>query len=88
MLLTLTPTGGKLPSVSMVFSPLSFISFLTLEHSQIFRIVVKDLEGVQEEDLKEKAKVGYRADRILRLAKSFRDEVVDPVWLEARDRTR
>lgn len=88
MLLILIPAGDKLPPVSMVVSPLSIISFLTLEYSQIFRLGVKDLEGVQEEDLKEKAKVGYRADRILRLAKSFRDEEIDPVWLEARERTR
>eukprot|EP00903_Cladosiphon_okamuranus_P016401 g15123.t1 len=48
----------------------------------------EDLEGVEAEDLKVKAKVGYRADRILRLAKSFRDGSVDPDWLEAPGRTR
>lgn len=48
----------------------------------------QDLEGVQADDLKVKAKVGYRADRILRLAKSFRDGSVDPAWLEAPERTR
>lgn len=48
----------------------------------------QDLENVQEEDLKEKAKVGYRAGRILRLAESFRDGSVDPAWLEAPERTR
>lgn len=32
--------------------------------------------------------MGYRADRILRLAKSFRDGTVDPDWLEAPERTR
>ncbi|CAM9701062.1 unnamed protein product [Ascophyllum nodosum] len=47
-----------------------------------------DLEGVQAEDLKDNAKVGYRADRILRLAKSFRDGTVDPKWLGAGERTR
>lgn len=51
-------------------------------------IVSQDLEGVQAEDLKEKAKVGYRADRILRLAQNFRDGTVDPGWLEAPERTR
>ncbi|CAM9806113.1 unnamed protein product [Pylaiella littoralis] len=48
----------------------------------------EDLKGVQAEDLKEKAKVGYRADRILRLAQNFRDGTVDPDWLEAPERTR
>eukprot|EP00752_Nemacystus_decipiens_P002655 g2484.t1 len=48
----------------------------------------EDLEGVEAEDLKVKAKVGYRADRILRLAKSFRDGSVDPDWLEAPERKR
>lgn len=46
------------------------------------------MEGVEAEDLKVTAKVGYRADRILRLAKSFRDGSVDPDWLEAPERTR
>lgn len=50
--------------------------------------LLKDLEGVEPEDLKVKAKVGYRADRILRLAKSFRDGTVDPAWLEGPERTR
>ncbi|CAM9977428.1 unnamed protein product [Ectocarpus sp. 12 AP-2014] len=48
----------------------------------------EDLENVQEEDLKEKAKVGYRAGRILKLAENFRDGSVDPAWLEAPERTR
>lgn len=48
----------------------------------------QDLEGVLAEDLKERAKVGYRGDRILRLAQSFRDGSVDPHWLEAPERSR
>ncbi|CAM9340689.1 unnamed protein product, partial [Hapterophycus canaliculatus] len=48
----------------------------------------EDLIGVKAEDLKERAKVGYRGDRILRLAEGFRDGSVDPDWLEAPDRTR
>lgn len=53
-----------------------------------YPIISQDLEGVQPEDLKEKAKVGYRADRILRLARDFRDGTVDPDWLESPERTR
>lgn len=48
----------------------------------------EDLKGVQAEDLKERAKVGYRGDRILRLAEGFRDGSIDPAWLGAPERTR
>ncbi|CAM9547081.1 unnamed protein product [Laminaria digitata] len=48
----------------------------------------EDLEGVEAEELKVRAKVGYRGDRILRLASGFRDGTIDPAWLEAPERTR
>lgn len=43
---------------------------------------------MQADELKERAKVGYRGDRIVRLAQAFRDGSVDVAWLESRERTR
>lgn len=51
-------------------------------------VVSQDLLGVDVDDLRQRAKVGYRSDRILRLAQAFRDGTVDTAWLEEPERTR
>lgn len=57
-------------------------------HRGSFTCQIQDLIGVEADDLKERAKVGYRGDRILRLAEGFRDGTVDADWLESPERTR
>lgn len=45
------------------------------------------LADVDPADLKAKTKVGYRADRITRLARQITDGSLDPGWFDAPDRT-
>jgi 3-methyladenine DNA glycosylase/8-oxoguanine DNA glycosylase len=47
----------------------------------------RQLSRWDPDKLNQVTKVGYRAERILRLARSFLDGRIDPAWYEAPDRT-